>query len=115
MEVNHERNKAQAAYLSVMERAPAQESAPQLMRARPIQLQRALSEICSQGRALSHEGAPSSIAKGSFRNLLTGGALFLMRARPSCPGGSSRIDQAKIRHSFALQMNVGAGTQFVHR
>jgi hypothetical protein len=29
--------------------------------------------------------------------------------------GSSRIDQAKIRHSFALKMNVGAGTQFVHR
>ncbi len=139
IEVNHERNKAQAAYLSVMERAPAQESAPQLMRARPFQLQRARSEICSQGRrtfswgralfnckglfqkfahrgrALSHEGAPFSIAKGSFRNLLTGGALFLMRARPSCPGGSSRIDQAKIRHSFALKMNVGAGTQFVHR
>ncbi len=50
--MNHERNKAQAAYLYVMERAPA------------------------------HEGAPFSIEKGSFRNLLTGGALFLMRARP---------------------------------
>jgi hypothetical protein len=50
--MNHERNKAQAAYLSVMERAPA------------------------------NEGAPFSIEKGSFRNLLTGGALFLMRARP---------------------------------
>jgi hypothetical protein len=47
--MNHERNKAQAAYLSVMERAPAQESAPQLMRARPFQLKRALSEICSLG------------------------------------------------------------------
>ena len=90
--MNHERNKAQAAYLSVME------------------------------RALSHEGAPFSIEKGSFRNLLTGGALFLMRARPSSikkgssiAKGSSRIDQAKVRHSFALEMNVGAGTQFVHR
>jgi hypothetical protein len=47
--MNHERNQAQAAYLSVMERAPAHESAPQLMRARPFHLQRALSEICSQG------------------------------------------------------------------
>ncbi len=42
--MNHEGNKAQAAYLSVME------------------------------HALSHEGAPFSIEKGSFRNLLTGGS-----------------------------------------
>jgi hypothetical protein len=41
IEINHERNKAQAAYLSVMERAPAHEGAP-------FSIKRALSEICSQ-------------------------------------------------------------------
>ena len=103
--MNHERNKAQVAYLSVMERAPAQESAPLRTRARPFQLQRALSEICSQGaRSFSGERAPSQES-----------APLLMRARPSCPGGSSGIDQVKIRHSFASKMNVGAGTQFLHR
>jgi hypothetical protein len=73
------------------EHAPPQESAPPLTRARPFRLQRALSKFAHRGRALSQESAP-----------------LLMRARPSCPGGSSRIDQAKIRHSFALKMNVGA-------
>jgi hypothetical protein len=94
-------------------RAPSQESAPHLRRARPSSRGRALfnckglfqKEICSQGaRSFSGERAPAQ-----------GSAPLLMRARPSCPGGSSRIDQAKIRHSFALKMNVGAGTQFVHR
>jgi hypothetical protein len=54
--MNHERNKAQAAYLSVMERAPAHEGAP-------FSIKRALSEIAHRGRALSHEGAPFSIKR----------------------------------------------------
>jgi len=92
MEVNHERNKAQAAYLSVMERAPAQESTPlvthggltqKLLTGGALLLRRA--RPSSGERAPAHEGAPFSIAKGSFRNLLTGGALFLRRARP-CSG-----------------------------
>jgi hypothetical protein len=58
--------------------APAHESAPlvtQLRRAHPT----------SGERAPAHEGAPFSIAKGYFRNLLTGGALLLRKARP-CSG-----------------------------
>ncbi len=46
-------------------RAPSQESAPLLRRARPL----------SRGRALFS-------CKGLFQMLLTGGALFLRRARP---------------------------------
>ncbi len=88
--MNHERNKAQVAYLSVMERAPAQESAPL------VTLEGLTKKLLTGGAllhrgarpssgewALTHEGAPFSIAMGSFRNLLTGGALFLRRARPS--------------------------------
>jgi hypothetical protein len=73
--MNHERNKAQAAYLSVMERALSHDGALS-----PIE--KGSFRNLLTGGALSHEGAPSSIEKGSFRNLLTGGALFLMRARP---------------------------------
>jgi uncharacterized protein YaaR (DUF327 family) len=40
--MNHEGNKAQAAFLSVMERALSHKCAPSLIK-------RALSEICSQG------------------------------------------------------------------
>jgi hypothetical protein len=40
--MNHEGNKAQAAFLSVMERALSHKGAPSLIK-------RALSEICSQG------------------------------------------------------------------
>ncbi len=90
--MNHERNKAQAAYLSAMERAPAQEGAPlvtlggltqNLLTGGALLLRRA--RPTSGERAPAHEGAPFSIAKGSFRNLLTGGALLLRRARP-CSG-----------------------------
>jgi hypothetical protein len=54
--MNHERNKAQVAYLSAMERAPAQESAP----------------------LMTHGGLT--------QKLLTGGALLLRRARPRSRG-----------------------------
>jgi hypothetical protein len=67
-------------------------SALLLMRARPFQLKGLFQKFAHRGRALSHEGTPSLIKRAL-----------------------SGIDQAKIRHSFALEMNVGAGTQFVHR
>ena len=51
--MNHERNKAQAAYLSAMERAPA------------------------------HESAPLVTLGGLTQRLLTGGALLLRRERPT--------------------------------
>ena len=119
--MNHERNKAQVAYLSAMERAPSQESRPlvtlggltqKLLTGGALLLRRA--GPSSGERAPAHEGAPLSIAKGSFKVCSQGARSFsgerapsqeraplLMRARPSCPGGSSEIDQAKIRHSFA--------------
>ncbi len=106
--MNHERNKAQVAYLSAMECAPSQESAPLVTLegltqklltggallhrgVRPSSgeralshegapFSRALSEICSQGaRSFSGERAPSQES-----------APLLMRARPSCPEGSFR-------------------------
>ena len=51
--MKHERNEAQVAYLSVMERAPSQ------------------------------EGAPLVTHGGLTQKLLTGGALLLRRARPT--------------------------------
>jgi hypothetical protein len=85
-------------------RAPSQESAPLLRRARPLswgrpfQLQRALLNVAHRGRALSQESA-----------------LLLRRACPFSGGHAllaqwahSEINQAKIRHNFAWKMNAGA-------
>ena len=87
--MNYERSKAQVAYLSAMECAPSQESAPLVTLEGLTQKLLTGGALLHRGarpssgeRPLSHEGAPFSIAKGSFRNLLTGGALFLRRARP---------------------------------
>jgi hypothetical protein len=120
--MNHERNKAQVAYLSARERAPSQEGVPL------VTLGGAHSKIAHRGRAPSQGSAPllrsarpSSRGralfncKGLFQKFAhrgrapsQGSAPLLRRARPSCPGGSSRINKARIRHSFALKMNVGA-------
>ena len=87
--MNYERNKAQVAYLSAMERAPSQEGAPlvtlggltqKLLAGGALLLRRA--HPIPGGRAPSQEGEPFSIGKGLFQKLLTGGALFLRRARP---------------------------------
>jgi hypothetical protein len=136
--MNHERNKAQVAYLSAMELAPSQEGAPlvtlgvltQKLLAGGALLHRRARPTSGE-RAPSHEGAPFSIAKGSFKCCSQGALSFLRerapsqesvpllrRAHPSCPGGSSRIDQAKIRHNFCMKnecRSQGAGTQFVHK
>jgi hypothetical protein len=113
--MNHERNKAQVAYLSVRERAPSQEGAPlvtlggltqKLLAGGALLLRRV--RPYSGGRAPSQEGAPFSIGKGLFQKLLTGGALLLRGARPFsgghallAQGAHPRIDQARIRHNFA--------------
>jgi hypothetical protein len=75
--MNHERNKAQVAYLFTMGRAPSQ------------------------------EGAPLVTLRGLTQKLLAGGALLLRRVRPfsgGCApsqGAHSKINQARIRHNFA--------------
>ena len=108
--MNHERNKAQVAYLSAMERAPSQEGAPlvtlggltQKLLTGGVLLHRR-ARPSSGERAPAHEGAPFLIAKGSFKVCSQGArsfsgerapsqerAPFLRRARPSSPGGSFR-------------------------
>ncbi len=113
--MNHERTKAQVAYLSVMERAPSQEGAPLvtlggltqkllaggalfLRRAHPFSggralfdWQRALSKVAHRERALSQESAPLLRRARPFSG---GHALLAQGAHP-------RIDQARIRHNFA--------------
>jgi hypothetical protein len=136
--MNHERNKAQVAFLSAMERAPAQESAPLVTLGGLTQKLLTGGALLHRGgrpssgeRALPHEGAPFSIAKGSFRNLLTGGALLHRGARPSSgeralthegtpflPRGLIKNQQSQNWTLFCIKnecRSQGAGTQFVHK
>ncbi len=71
--MNHERNKAQVAYLSAMEHAPAQESAPLVTLG-------GLTQKLLTGGALLHRGARPSSGE---RALAHEGAPFHTRARPS--------------------------------
>jgi hypothetical protein len=93
-------------------RAPAQESAPHLRRARPSSRGRTLfnckglfQKFAHKGRAPAQESAP----------LLRRACPFSWGHALLAQGANQGINQAKIRHSFALKMNVGAGTQFMHR
>ncbi len=88
--MNHERNKAQVAYLSAMERAPSQEGVPlvtlggltqKLLTGGVLLHRRALPS--SGERALSHGGAPFSIAKGSFKICSQGARSFSGERAPS--------------------------------
>ncbi len=81
--MNHERNKAQVAYLSAMERAPAQESAPLVTHGGLTQKLLAGSALLhrrarptSGERTPTHEGAPFTIAKGSFKVCSQGARSF---------------------------------------
>ncbi len=105
------KNCSQGARSCSGERAPPQESAPQLRKARPSSRGRALvnckglfQKFAHRGRAPVQESAP----------LLRRACPFSWGHALLAQGAHQEINQAKIRHSFALKMNVGAGTQFVH-
>jgi hypothetical protein len=108
--MNHERTKAQVAYLFAMGRAPSQEGAPLVLRGLTqkwlaggaLLLRRA--RPFSGGRAL----VDYLIGRGLSQKLLTGGAHLLRRARPFsggrallAQGAHPRLTRPEVGHNSA--------------